>query len=138
MTRLHHLARLELHAYRCGTQLAGGFRHRVLAQTCGDAERVDCAPCPEWPTAECQAMLARCKKYEAIMVVGHNPSFAECLSKTVSEGASAAQIEFKKGAVAKVELNGRAGTLQWLVTPKIARTLQTSLKSSSRPKTSRK
>jgi len=40
--------------------------------------------------------------------------------------------------VAKVEMNGRTGALHWLVTPKIARTLQASLKTSSRPKTSRK
>ena len=85
-----------------------------------------------------QAMLARYKKYDAIMVVGHNPSLTEFLSKSISAGGGAAQIDFKKGAVARVEMNGRAGTLHWLVTPKIARTLQTSLKSSSRPKTSRK
>jgi phosphohistidine phosphatase len=85
-----------------------------------------------------QAMLARYKKYDAIMVVGHNPSLTEFLSKSISTGGGAAQIDFKKGAVARVEMNGRAGTLHWLVTPKIARTLQTSLKSSSRPKTSRK
>ncbi len=72
------------------------------------------------------------------MVVGHNPSLAEFLSRTVSAGAGAAQIELKKGAVAKVELNGRKGMLDWLVTPKIARTLQASRKLSSRPKTSRK
>ena len=102
------------------------------------AVQVDDALRPDAEFEQFQAMLARYKKYDAIMVVGHNPSFTEFLSKTVSAGASAAQIEFKKGAVAKVELNGRAGTLQWLVTPKIARTLQTSLKSSSRPKTSRK
>ena len=63
---------------------------------------------------------------------------AEFLSKSISDGSGAAQIDFKKGSVARVELNGRTGTLDWLVTPKIARTLQTSLKSSSRPKTSRK
>src|SRR6266851_519436 len=68
----HHLARLELQAYRCGTQLAGGFRHGVLAQACGDAERVDCAPCPEWPTAECQAMLARW--YGGQSVRSHHPA----------------------------------------------------------------
>jgi phosphohistidine phosphatase len=102
------------------------------------AVQIDDALRPEAEYENFQAMLARYKKYEAVMVVGHNPSFTEFLNKTVSAGSGAAQIEFKKGAVAKVELNGRAGTLQWLVTPKIARTLQTSLKSSSRPKTSRK
>jgi phosphohistidine phosphatase len=85
-----------------------------------------------------QAMLARYKKYDAVMVVGHNPSFTEFLSKSISAGDGTPQFDFKKGAVARVEMNGRSGILQWLVTPKIARTLQTSLKSSSRPKTSRK
>ena len=85
-----------------------------------------------------QAMLARYRKHEAIMVVGHNPSLTEFLTKSISAGAGDTQIDFKKGAVAKVDVSGRTGTMQWLVTPKIARTLQESLKSRSRPKTSRK
>jgi phosphohistidine phosphatase len=93
---------------------------------------------PEAEFEQFQEMLSRYRKYDAVMVVGHNPSFTEFLGKSVAGSSGAAQIDFKKGAVAKVEMNGRLGTLQWLVTPKIARTLQTSLKSSSRPKTSRK
>ena len=85
-----------------------------------------------------QEMLARYRKYDAVMVVGHNPSLSEFLGKSVAGEGGPAQIDFKKGAVAKVEANGRNGSLQWLVTPKIARTLQTSVKPSSRPKTSRK
>jgi phosphohistidine phosphatase len=102
------------------------------------AVQIDDALRPEAEFEQFQAMLARYKKYDAVMVVGHNPSFTAFLSKSISTGDGAAQIDFKKGAVARVEMNGRAGTLHWLVTPKIARTLQTSLKSSSRPKTSRK
>ena len=102
------------------------------------AVQIDDALRPEAEFEQFQAMLARYKKYDAVMVVGHNPSFTAFLSKSISTGDGAAQIDFKKGAVARVEINGRAGTLHWLVTPKIARTLQTSLKSSSRPKTSRK
>ena len=82
-------------------------------------------------------LVTRCRKYEAVMIVGHNPSLSEFLSKTVA-GAGGARVELKKGSIAKVEMTGRTGTLQWLVTPKIARTLQTSLKLSSRPNTSRK
>ena len=93
---------------------------------------------PEAEFDQFQTMLARYKKYDAVMVVGHNPSLTEFLSKSVSGASGSTQIDFKKGAVARVEMNGRTGTLDWLVTPKIARTLQTSLKSSSRPKTSRK
>lgn len=102
------------------------------------AVQIDDALRPEAEFEQFQAMLARYKKYDAVMVVGHNPSLTEFLSKSISATTGAAQIEFKKGAVARVEMSGRAGTLDWLVTPKIARTLQTSLKPSSRPKTSRK
>jgi phosphohistidine phosphatase len=101
------------------------------------AVQMDDALRPEAELEQFQAMLARYKKYEAIMVVGHNPSLTEFLSKSIS-GGTGAQIDFKKGAVAKLEMSGRTGTLQWLVTAKIARTLQASLKASSRPKTSRK
>jgi phosphohistidine phosphatase len=101
------------------------------------AVQIEDALRPDAEFEQFQEMLARFKKYDAVMVVGHNPSLAEFLGKSIS-GGGAAQIDFKKGAVAKVELNGRNGTLQWLVTAKIARTLQPSAKSSSRPKTSRK
>jgi phosphohistidine phosphatase len=93
---------------------------------------------PESGFDQFRAMLARLRKYETVIVVGHNPSFTEFFSKTISGASGAAHIDFKKGAVAKVELVGRSGTLHWLVTPKIARVLQESLKASSRPKTSRK
>lgn len=102
------------------------------------AVQLDDALRPEAKFEQFQAMLARCKKHEAVMVVGHNPSFTEFLSKSISSETGSAQIDFKKGAVAKVEMSGKTGTMQWLVTSKIARALQTSLKASSRPKTSRK
>lgn len=93
---------------------------------------------PEGTFEQFQEMLADYRKYEAVIVVGHNPSFTMFFSKTISETTGAAQVEFKKGAVAKVEMRGRSGALHWMVTPKIARVLQSALKSSSRPKTSRK
>ena len=102
------------------------------------AVQTDDALRPEAEFDQFQTMLARYKKYDAVMVVGHNPSLTEFLSKSVSGASGSTQMDFKKGAVARVEMNGRTGSLDWLVTPKIARTLQTSLKSSSRPKTSRK
>jgi phosphohistidine phosphatase len=102
------------------------------------AVQIDDALRPEAEFDQFQTMLARYKKYDAVMVVGHNPSLTEFLSKSVSGAGESTHIDFKKGSVARVEMNGRTGTLDWLVTPKIARTLQTSLKSRSRPKTSRK
>jgi len=93
---------------------------------------------PEADFEHFQAMLSDLRKYESVMVVGHNPSLTEFLSKTISAGTGATHIDFKKGAVAKVEVTGRNGNLHWLITPKIARSLQASRKFSSRPKTSRK
>lgn len=100
--------------------------------------RIDEALLPGSSFDQFRGIMARLKKYETIILVGHNPSFTEFLSKTISGSSGATEIDFKKGAVAKVEMNGRSGTLEWLVTPKIARVLQTSLKANSRPKTSRK
>ena len=102
------------------------------------AVQIDDALRPEGDFDQFQSMLSRYKKHDAVMVVGHNPSFTQFLSKSISGPNGAARVDFKKGSVARVEMNGRTGTLNWLVTPKIARTLQTSLKSSTRPKTSRK
>ncbi|HEY6968164.1 MAG TPA: phosphohistidine phosphatase SixA [Candidatus Angelobacter sp.] len=102
------------------------------------AVQTDDALLPESGSDQFRSLLARLRKYETVIVVGHNPSFTEFLSKSISGASGAAHIDFKKGAVAKVELEGRNGTLHWLVTPKIAHVLQESLKTSSRPKTSRK
>ena len=101
------------------------------------ALQVDDALRPEADFQQFQAMVARYGKYDAIMVIGHNPSFTEFFSKTIVRTGTA-QVEFKKGSVAKVEMHGRSGILHWLITPKIARTLQPSSKTSSRPKTARK
>lgn len=102
------------------------------------AIQLDDALRPDADLEHFQVMLSRYRKYESVMVVGHNPSLTEFLSKTISGGSGATHIDFKKGAVAKVEITGRNGTLHWLVTPKIARSFQASRKLSSRPKTSRK
>ena len=102
------------------------------------AVQLDDALRPQAQVANFQELLSRLRKHEAVMVVGHNPSLSEFLSKLVTAGAGAARVELKKGAVAKVEIAGRSGILNWLVTPKIARSLQSSRKRSSLPKTSRK
>jgi len=102
------------------------------------AVRIEDALRPESDYEQFREMLSRYRKFDAVMVVGHNPNESEFLSKIVSPSSAAAHVELKKGAIGKVELNGRNGTLEWLVTPKIARALQTSLKPSSRPKTSKK
>jgi len=100
--------------------------------------QLDNALRPESEFEQFQALLARNKRFDSIMVVGHNPSLSEFLGKSLVSSSGPSHIDLKKAAVAKVEMSGKSGTLEWLVTPKIARTLQTSLKASSRPKTARK
>src|SRR5215475_15241826 len=52
------------------------------------AVQLDNALRPEAQLAEFQDMLGRLRKHESIMVVGHNPSLTEFLSKAVSGGAA--------------------------------------------------
>ena len=70
-----------------------------------------------------RALLAKYAKCEAIMVVGHNPNLSEFLSLLISEGQSDSAVDLKKGAVARVEMRGKSGTLEWLLTPKSVRTI---------------
>jgi phosphohistidine phosphatase len=88
--------------------------------------------------ADFRRMLTKYSKQEAIMVVGHNPNLSEFLGQIVSEPGQVADIELKKGSVARVELGRRTGTLNWFLTPKILRSLYAAAAESSRPKTSRK
>jgi phosphohistidine phosphatase len=93
---------------------------------------------PEATYDQFREMLRRYSNGESIMVVGHNPNLAQFLGNIISSRASSASIDFKKGAIAKVEAHGRTGALHWLLTPRAVRAIYTSATSSSRPKTSRK
>jgi phosphohistidine phosphatase len=83
-------------------------------------------------------LLDKYAKYEAVMVVGHNPNLSEFLGRVISDTGCEASAELKKGAVARVEIGRNSAYLQWLVTPKLLRTLQSATAESSRPKSSRK
>jgi len=85
-----------------------------------------------------QDLLTRYRKNEAIMVVGHNPSITGFVQRLLTGNESRDWFEFKKGAIVKVEVEGRQASLQWVMTPKMARALQTASATKSRPNTSRK
>lgn len=96
---------------------------------------------PEGTFADFRRMLEKHARQEAIMVVGHNPSITEFLARIITKSGSEALIEFKKGAVARVETSRHAATLNWFITAKIARSVQAAAAASaekSHPKTSRK
>src|ERR1700739_4529200 len=93
---------------------------------------------PEATILDFRKVLEKYARTEAIMVVGHNPNLSEFLGHIVSGAGCEANIELRKGAVAKVELRRSSGSLSWCLTPKVLRTLYAAAAESSRPKTSRK
>ncbi len=88
--------------------------------------------------ANFRKLLDKYARYEAIMVVGHNPNLSEFVGRTVSENGCEAVVDLKKGAIARVETARNSAVLQWVVTPKQLRSLYAAAVESSRPKTSRK
>lgn len=96
---------------------------------------------PEASFADFRRMLDKYAKHEAIMIVGHNPSISEFLARMIAKAGCEAQVDFKKGAVARVETVRHSATLNWFFTPKIARAIQAAAAvaaEKSTPKTSRK
>jgi phosphohistidine phosphatase len=86
-----------------------------------------------------QELVRKHMKRDAIMVVGHNPTLSTFISRVLSGAGNDRAVELKKGAVARVEYDGRKpGSLEWCLTPKAVETIQSSATKSSRPKTSRK
>lgn len=100
--------------------------------------QIDPALRPQGTFAEFRKLLDKYARQEAIMVVGHNPNLSEFLGRIISDAGCEAATELRKGAVAKVELRRTSGSLQWVLTPKILRTLYAAAAESSRPKSSRK
>jgi len=88
--------------------------------------------------ADFRRLLDKYSRYEAIMVVGHNPNLSEFLGRSISESGCEAALDLKKGAIAKVEMGRNTATLHWCLTPKVVRTLYSAATESSRPKVSRK
>jgi phosphohistidine phosphatase len=99
---------------------------------------LDAALKPAASYADFQKLLAKYQRYEAVMVVGHNPNLSEFLGRVISGNGNEATVELKKGAVAKVEMRRTFGSLSWCLTPRIVRTIHAAAAESVRPKTSRK
>jgi len=100
--------------------------------------QIDAGLRPAAGLADFRKLLEKYARQEAIMVVGHNPNLSQFLGAVISDSGCEASVELKKGAVAKVEMRRTSGTLQWCLTPKVARSLYTTAVESSRPNTSRK
>jgi phosphohistidine phosphatase len=94
-----------------------------------------------------EKLIAGLANYENVLVVGHNPNLAVFLGAVIGARSSSAMgitqsvkpaIRLRKGAIARVDMARRPGTLHWLVDPRILRGVYARVTKSSRRKTSRK
>jgi phosphohistidine phosphatase len=92
---------------------------------------------PEADYAVFQTMLAKYANREGVLAVGHNPSLFQFLGKLVT-GNGGANIRMRKGSIARVDLDRHPPQLQWVIDPRMPRSIYASVAKSSRPKTSRK
>ncbi len=87
-----------------------------------------------------QKLLRDHEAVENLLVVGHNPNITSFLGSIIVPHGSryTAQIRLRKGTLARVNLTRGPATLQWMLDPRIVRSLYNTSTKTSRRKTSRK
>jgi phosphohistidine phosphatase len=102
---------------------------------------------PDADYAAFQQLISQHSKLEGVLVIGHNPNLHQFIAKLISgngngnghpNGGSGGTIRLRKGAIARIDMSRHPSQLQWLIDPRLARVIYTSVTKSSRPKTSRK
>ena len=78
---------------------------------------------PESGYEQFQRLLSNYADKKSILVVGHNPSITDFVTQMLLSKGGREFLDFKKGAVAKIETDGEHATLKWFLTPKMARAL---------------
>jgi phosphohistidine phosphatase len=99
------------------------------------------------PTAtfdQFQRLLRECAAHENLLVVGHNPNITAFLGQIIDPSISslddrtAPRVRLRKGSLARLSMMRGPATLQWLLDPRIVRSLYATSTKSSRWKVSRK
>jgi phosphohistidine phosphatase len=94
-----------------------------------------------------QQLISQHSRLEGVLVIGHNPNLHQFIAKLISgngngngnsNGGTGGTIRLRKGAIARIDMSRHPSQLQWLIDPRLARIIYTSVTKSSRPKTSRK
>lgn len=94
--------------------------------------------------AQFQRLLRECEGRENVLVVGHNPNLTAFLGYLIapampaSENPDNARVRLRKGSLARLSVQRGPATLQWLIDPRVVRSLYTTSTKSSRRKISRK
>lgn len=84
-----------------------------------------------------QKLLAKYADREGVLAVGHNPNLFQFLGRMVT-GNGGAAVRMRKGSIARIDVDRHPPLLQWLIDPRMARSIYASVAKSSLPKTSRK
>jgi phosphohistidine phosphatase len=91
----------------------------IVAEALGPSARLVTDPrlAPGFGPRHLKALLAAHRGAEALMLVGHEPDFSQTISHLIGGG----RLDVKKGALALVELEDRAGLgrLVWLIPPRV-------------------
>jgi phosphohistidine phosphatase len=76
------------------------------------------------PDQVCAKLQSSAKKIKSVMVVGHEPN-CSLLASYLLEGSSGLEIQFKKGAICRIDGNParKSGTLIFHLSPQILREL---------------
>ena len=91
-----------------------------------------------------QKLLVECAGRESLLVVGHSPNLVQFLGMLMQPAQETvasrppALVRMRKGTIARLNLERGVATLQWMLDPRVVRTLYTSSTAKSRLKTSRK
>ena len=121
------LKRARQTAQFVGTEI--GFDQPVLTSD---------ALAPNGDYAAFQQLIGSFTSREGVLVVGHNPNLAQIIGRLMTGNGHAGNIRLRKGAIARIDMAKRPPQLHWLIDPRLARLVYSSVTKSSRPKTSRK
>jgi len=97
----------------------------VVANEIGHDGRLqlDAALRPQANLADFRDLLGRYAHLQAILVVGHSPNLRQFLGRLIGDAGHPAEVELKKGAIAKVEVLPHRSRLQWCLSPRIVRAM---------------
>jgi phosphohistidine phosphatase len=91
-----------------------------------------------------EKLLMECTGVDSVLMVGHSPNLVEFLGllmqplQRTKTGMTPASVRLRKGSIAKLNLDRGAAMLQWMLDPRVIRTLYASSTTKSRRKISRK
>lgn len=94
--------------------------------------------------AQFEKLLVECAGHESLLVVGHSPNLVQFLgmlmqpAQATKASRTIAAVRMRKGSIARLTFERGAATLQWMLDPRLVRTLYASSTTKSRRKISLK